>query len=257
MSLLARLRRGHVTFEGQGDHIGSDFGAETELEHLATADSFFDWIADSFRSTVRGRVVEVGAGIGTVAGRLSALGAAVSVTAIEPAANLFPRLAATAASAGFEALQCTSGELVAQRPGAFDTVVYVNVLEHIADDVAEVRRAAALCAPGGRLCVFVPAVPAIYGTLDRKSGHYRRYRRDELVANVTAGGFRVDDVRYFDVAGLVPYWLAYRVIGLQSLGGASTSLFARVLVPISRTAQRVLRRPPIGKNLILTATRAA
>ena len=256
MSLLARLRRGHVTFEGQGDHIGSDFGAQAELEHLATADSFFDWIADSFRPAVRGRVVEVGAGIGTVASRL-VRHPVDRVTAIEPAANLFPRLAAAATAGGFEALQCTSGELVMQRPGAFDTVVYVNVLEHIEDDVAEVRRAAALCAPGGRLCVFVPAVPAIYGTLDRKSGHYRRYRRDELVANVTAGGFRVDDVRYFDVAGLVPYWLAYRVIGLQSLGGASTSLFARVLVPISRAVQRVLRRPPIGKNLILTATRAA
>ena len=255
MSLLARFRRGHVSFAGQGDHAGSAFGAETELEHLATAESFFDWIVASFRGVVRGHVLEVGAGMGTVAARLVRHQVA-SVTAVEPAANLFPRLAEQAGRSGFTALQCTSGELLDQHPQPFDSIVYVNVLEHIRDDVAELRKAAALCAPGGRLCVFVPAVPALYGTLDRKSGHYRRYRRSELVANVTAGGFRVDDVRYFDVAGLLPYWLAYRVIGVESLGGATTSLFARVVVPVSRALQWVLRRPPIGKNLILTATRA-
>lgn len=256
MSLLARLRRGNVDFAAQAAEAGSEFGAEAELEHLATADEFFDWIVESFRGAVGGKVLEVGAGIGTVATRL--LRHPVDgVTAIEPADNLFPRLAAAGAEHGFTALRCTSGELLTQGAGAFDTVVYVNVLEHIEDDVAEVRQALHLCAPGGRLCVFVPAVPAIYGTLDRKSGHYRRYRKAELVRNVTAGGFRVDDVRYFDVAGLVPYWLAYRVIGIQSLGGASTSLFAKVLVPISRALQRLLRRPPIGKNLILTATKVA
>ena len=52
----------------------------------------------------------------------------------------------------------------------------------------------------------------------------------------------------------MPYWLAYRVLGVQSLGGTSTSLFAKVLVPMSRAAQALLSRPPIGKNLILTAT---
>lgn len=256
MSLLSRLRRGSVDFTGQGDHAGSEFGAEAELEHLATADEFFDWIVASFRGAVTGDVLEVGAGIGTVASRLLRHPVR-SVTAIEPADNLYPRLAEAAGEHGFTALRCTSGDVAAEGGGPYDTVVYVNVLEHIRDDVAEVRQAHGLCRPGGRLCVFVPAVPAIYGTLDRKSGHYRRYRRDELVRNVTAGGFRVDDVRYFDVAGLVPYWLAYRVIGLQSLGGASTSLFAKVLVPISRALQAVLRRPPIGKNLILTATRVA
>ncbi len=256
MSLLARLRRGSVDFAGQGDHTGSEFGASAELEHLATADEFFDWIVASFRGAVGGNVLEVGAGIGTVATRLLRHPVA-GVTAIEPADNLYPRLAAAAAAEGFTARRCTSGELLAEGAVPFDTVVYVNVLEHIADDVAEVRQAHQLCAPGGRLCVFVPAVPAIYGTLDRKSGHYRRYRKAELVANVTAGGFRVDDVRYFDVAGLVPYWLAYRVIGIQSLGGTSTSLFAKVLVPMSRAVQWLLRRPPIGKNLILTATRVA
>lgn len=256
MSLLARLRRGHVSFAGQGDHTGSEFGAEAELEHLATADEFFDWIVESFRGAVTGDVLEVGAGIGTVASRL-VRHPVRSVTAVEPADNLYPRLEAAAVEHGFTARRCTSGELLTEGGAAFDTLVYVNVLEHIRDDVAEVRQAHALCRPGGRLCVFVPAVPAIYGTLDRKSGHYRRYRRAELVDHVTAGGFRVDDVRYFDVAGLVPYWLAYRVIGIQSLGGTSTSLFAKVLVPISKALQAVLRRPPVGKNLILTATKVA
>jgi SAM-dependent methyltransferase len=255
MTLFPALRRDGTTFAGQGDHVGSAFGAEVELEHLATADSFFDWIVASFDSAVRGRVLEVGAGIGTVSSRLAAH-ADRQVTGIEPADNLFPRLADASVRHGFTARQCTSAELLAEQPAPFDTLVYVNVLEHIEDDVTEVRRAAELCAPGGRLCVFVPAVPALYGTLDRKSGHYRRYRRDELVANITAGGFRVDDVRYFDVVGLLPYWLAYRVLRVQSLGGASTSLFAKVLVPMSKAAQVVLRRPPIGKNLILTATKA-
>lgn len=253
MAFQFRTRR-VAEFAEQGDHIGSEFGAEAELEHLATADSFFDWIVASFAGSVQGNVLEVGAGIGTVATRL-ARDPDVTVTAIEPAANLFPRLADAGRSHGFTARQITSTELLGEAAGTFDALVYVNVLEHIRDDVAEVRQAHDLCAPGGRLCIFVPAVPGIYGTLDRKSGHYRRYRKAELVANITAGGFRVDDVGYFDVMGLVPYWLAYRVLGVQSLGGTSTSLFAKVLVPMSRAVQALVKHPPIGKNLILTATR--
>ena len=110
--------------------------------------------------------------------------------------------------------------------------------------------------PGGRLAVFVPAMPALYGTMDRLSDHYRRYTRAVLEQRVQGAGFAVDELRFVDVASVVPYWLAYRVLKLNSLGGSSGALFDRVLVPLSRGVQRVWKNPSFGKNLICLATKA-
>ena len=125
---------------------------------------------------MHGNVLEVGAGIGTVASRLVRY-QATTVTAIEPAANLFHACWPTPAAATLSPTTPDRRPLLGAAAGTFDTVVYVNVLEHIRDDVAEVRQAHELCAPGGRLCIFVPAVPGIYGTLDRKSGPTRATAR--------------------------------------------------------------------------------
>ena len=67
----------------------------------------------------------------------------------------------------------------------FDLIVYVNVLEHVQDDEQEIKKAAGLLAPGGRLAIAVPALQSIYGTVDMRSGHYRRYDSASLRRRVS------------------------------------------------------------------------
>jgi SAM-dependent methyltransferase len=182
------------------------------------------------------------------------------VMAIEPAANVFETLRdRCAARPNVVTRQITSHELAVTTgevaPAQFDSVVYVNVLEHIERDLDELHTAYRLTRPGGALAVFVPAMPALYGSLDYKSGHFRRYTPDRLRERVEAAGFVDVSVRYFDLLGVIPYWLMYRLLDVQRLDAVSSNGYDRVVVPLSRALERVIGRPPRGKNLVLIARR--
>jgi SAM-dependent methyltransferase len=233
----------------------SEFGATEELFALSDSHQFLEWIVDEIRPALGARVLEVGAGVGAIALRLAAEGR--EVTAIEPADNVFPELARRAAGIdGLTVLQITSQDyLASDRPKNFDTVVYVSVLEHILDDVAELRAAFELLRPGGRVAVFVPAMPSLYGSLDFKSGHYRRYDREMLRHVMEASGFAIDDLHHLDVAGVVPYFVMYRLLDVSTLGGGSSAVYDRLVVPVGRFIQRRIARPGFGKNLVAVGRR--
>jgi len=243
----------------QAPDTGSEFGALDELTELSDADHFTNWIVDSFESMLGDRVLEVGAGLGAIARKIATRRPAAEVVAIEPAANVFGTLAERCDELpNLSAEQITSGNLAGQvEHRTFDTVLYVNVLEHIEHDAAEVATARRLLEPGGRLCLFVPAMPSLYGSLDYKSGHYRRYDPDRLEMILDEAGLVDIDVRYFDVLGVAPYWLMYRMLSVSRLDRVSSTGYDRVVVPLSRALQRVVARPPRGKNLIATARRPA
>ena len=253
----ARAARRQRQSAFQAPDTSAEFGAAAELERLSEARRFNAWIAELLTPALGPRLLDVGAGIAAVTRLLAQRPVVRSVLAIEPAANLYPKLlAATADMAKVQSRQLTSGEVLqGGAAGDFDAVTYVNVLEHIEHDVDELRTAHSLLAPGGRVGVFVPAGPWLYGSMDRLSGHHRRYTKASLRAVAEAAGFEVDELRYADLASMRPYWAMYRVLQVKRLGSGSGTAFDAVLVPISRVIQRLVPNPPFGKNLVLIATR--
>jgi SAM-dependent methyltransferase len=233
------------------------FGAAQDLERLGAARHFFDWVLDEFDPYLRGRVLEVGAGLGTITRRLVERYPDLSVVALEPADNVYDGLTAFAAlEPRVVAHQQTLAEYPLAPDGRFDAIVYLNVLEHIEDDAGELRRAADALRPGGALLVFGPALQWLYSELDYKAGHYRRYSLPFLRGLVTAAGLEVVSIRYFDALGVLPYYLAYRLLRHDDISGSTLWGYDRVVVPLSRLFQRrVLPRPPLGKNVILIARR--
>jgi SAM-dependent methyltransferase len=231
------------------------FAATEELGNLADAHRFNAWIVDELAPHLGHHVLEVGAGVGAIAVRIAARGH--RVTALEPADNVYPDLLRrTADESAVEVLPITSQQLLATRTAEqFDSVVYVSVLEHIRDDVAELGTAYSLLRPGGTLGIFVPAAPWLYGSLDYKSGHYRRYDRPLLRQAISDAGFELVDMHYFDVAGVLPYLLMYRVLDVKSLDSGSSAVYDRLIVPVSRVIQRCIPSPAFGKNLVAIARR--
>jgi 2-polyprenyl-3-methyl-5-hydroxy-6-metoxy-1,4-benzoquinol methylase len=231
------------------------FGAAQDLERLGTARHFFDWVLDEFDPYLRGRVLEVGAGLGTITHRLVERDPDLSVVALEPADNVYTGLAAFAAlEPRVVAHQRTLAEHPVDPDGRFDAVVYLNVLEHIEDDARELRLAADALRSGGALLVFGPALQWLYSELDYRAGHYRRYGLARLRGLATTAGLEVVSLRYFDVLGVLPYYLAYRLLRHDDISGSTLWGYDRVVVPLSRQLQRlVLPRPPLGKNVILIA----
>ena len=233
------------------------FGAAGDLERLGAADHFFSWALEEFRPFLHGRVLEVGAGMGTITRRLVELDPELSIVALEPAANVFGDLASFAAlTPRVSAARQTLAGYLAGSDERFDAVVYLNVLEHVEDDAAELRLAAAALRPGGALLLFGPALEWLYSELDYNAGHYRRYSLGRLARLVRSAGFEVLSLRYFDVVGVLPYFVAYRLLRRPAISGSTLWGYDRLLVPVSRRLQRAVPHPPLGKNVVLVARKA-
>jgi SAM-dependent methyltransferase len=230
------------------------FGAAQDLERLGTAKHFFDWVLGEFDPYLRGRILEVGAGLGTITRNLLDRYADIAVVCLEPAENLFDDLASYAAlTPRVVALRQTLADYEIRPDQRFDAVMYLNVLEHIADDAAELRLAATALRPGGAVLVFGPALEWLYSELDYKAGHYRRYSVRRLRGLAEAAGLEVVSARYFDVLGVLPYLVVYRLLRQQDITGSTMWAYDRVAVPLSRSIQRLLPDPPLGKNVVLVA----
>jgi SAM-dependent methyltransferase len=132
--------------------------------------------------------------------------------------------------------------------GAFDTLLYIDVLEHIEDDRAELRAALLRLKPGGRIIVLAPAHPGLYTAFDREIGHYRRYTRSSLRA-CTPPGSRLLELYYLDSVGLLAS-AANRLLLHQSLPTPRQIQFwDRLLVPASRLLDPLLAFQ-LGKTVI-------
>ena len=136
-----------------------------------------------------------------------------------------------------------------------ESVVFLNVLEHIEDDAAALRELHRKLVPGGRLLVYVPAFQVLYTSMDRKVGHLRRYTRATLIAAVTAAGFAVEHSRYADSLGFFAT-LVFKLFGNArgTLDRHGIRLYDRRVFPLSR-ALDALVSPLFGKNVLLVAVK--
>ncbi len=235
---------------GPGSYFGRD------LEAMSQARNYHRWILGELRPFLGERLVEVGAGCGNFTPYL--LEAAPRwVVAVEPSANMFELLVQSVEhEPRVRPVHGFLGDAAGACPEPPDTLVYVNVLEHVEADRRELARAREVLGARGRLCVLVPALPALYGSFDRAVGHVRRYRKSELEDKVRRAGFRVVRSRYFDLPGALAWWVVYKLLRSGSLGAGQVSLYDRLVVPLARRVEAVWS-PPIGKNVLLVAEKAA
>ena len=133
-----------------------------------------------------------------------------------------------------------------------DTVLAVNVLEHIVDDVAALRRMTAEVVPGGTIVLFVPAYPSLFGPHDRAAGHVRRYTPRTLRSAVVASGLAVEVLHPVNFLGGLAWWVAVRVGGCSSPRSNLVSVYDRFVVPVVRWMERRWK-PPFGQSIICVA----
>ncbi|MCC6356803.1 MAG: class I SAM-dependent methyltransferase [Verrucomicrobiae bacterium] len=225
-----------------------------DLEAMARARNLPRWIMGQFRPFVGRRVIEVGAGCGNFT-PLIAETAPERLLCVEPSANMVALLRRRVAT--LPEARVAQGVL-SDVPGWIDwspdTIFYINVLEHIEDDGGEIRMAFDLIAPGGHILVFVPALRWLFGSADRSFGHFRRYGRRDLRGVIENAGFQIRALRYFDIAGVIPWFVLFRVFRLRCFTPGQVTLFDRLVVPVLRRAE-TLMAPPIGKNLVCVARR--
>jgi 2-polyprenyl-3-methyl-5-hydroxy-6-metoxy-1,4-benzoquinol methylase len=219
-----------------------------EMESMDFAVNYHRWILDIFKPYLGKRIIEVGAGVGAFSEMLLET-EPESLVVLEPSTNLFPTLRQRVPRA--KAVNSTLRESL-DKVGTSDCVLYVNVLEHVEDDEGELKAVHSLLAPGGRICIFVPANRWLMSDMDRLMGHYRRYTLPDLRHKCIAAGFRIRDARHFDILGIGPWFVKYRLMKSTTMESGLVQLYDRVVIPFARTLERLIP-PPIGKNLVVIA----
>ncbi len=228
-----------------------------DLEILANLHRYRTWIVDAISPHVQGRVAEIGAGIGSFTADLLCLPAVAHIDVVEPSPPLFDHLHSRfAGEKRITVIPRMCEEWSAKADASsLDTVVMINVLEHIDDDLAVLDSIRKALRPGGRLVVFVPAMMFLFSELDRFYGHFRRYERPGLARLAEKAGLTVLENRYFDVLGVLPWLVMNRWLGKTQFNPRQIALYDRVGIPVTRAFESLIR-PPFGKNLLLVAQRA-
>ena len=195
------------------DEYGSNI-----LVSLSEVPHFNRWMADVLRPHLGARVLELGAGIGNMTRNLCPRD---RYTASDINPHYLDYLRRSFHSRPY--LDVRKVDLADERDfvpleGAYDTVVCLNVLEHVRAEAAAVANLRRSLAPGGRAVILVPQGPQISGTLDEVLGHERRYTRASLTKALSDGGFDVDSMFDFNRATTPAWWFNGRVLKRKHFG---------------------------------------
>lgn len=179
------------------------------LQSVRRARGFNRWMLNQFRSFIGKRVWEAGCGIGNFTELLLDRERLVCIDYdpfyVETINRRFGHLENVRA---FQMDLTDRESLGAVRPEALDTVIALNVVEHIEDDTLVLKQFFDALVPGGHAVVLVPAHPALYSACDRALGHFRRYRREELREKMEAAGFGVVQIGEFNRLGTLGWWVS-------------------------------------------------
>ena len=219
------------------------------LARMGKLEPYNRWLADRFRGVLGRRVLEIGAGFGNMTRQL--LGRELVVASdLDPVALEYLRGAfrdepeARIASYRFP----VSGEQRAEiRALGIDTVVCLNVLEHIEDDAGTLADFFALLPSGGRVVLIVPALARLYGTLDEHLHHFRRYEKEELSEKLHAAGFVVEDCRFLNRLGIIGWYLNGKILRRKVLPSGQLAAF-RLALPLLRREET--NPPSTGMSLL-------
>jgi SAM-dependent methyltransferase len=231
--------------QASNEYFGKD------LEAMSFAKNYHQWILEIFAPHLGNVVAEVGAGTGNFSDFLLSSNIK-KLFAFEPSDNMYPVLEEKfKAVPNVETIKSLFENRSEEYPDAFDSVCYVNVLEHIEKDDEALSHAYKCIRKNGYLLIFVPALNFLFSEMDKSLGHYRRYSKKSLYKVVSSAGFSVKKINYFDLVGIVPWFIAF-VLMKGTMKSSSVALYDRLVVPFMKKVEGILP-PPIGKNLVLVA----
>ena len=201
---------------------------------MAEARNYNDWLLRRARPFLGRRALDFGAGVGTFTGLIAD---SAEVVAVEPDGDFVPRLNARFADdPRVTVVHGDDGALAGL--GVFDSVVCLNVLEHVPADEAVLRRFAECLAPGGHALLLVPAHQALFGEIDRSVGHERRYNRTLLRGRLVSAGLRPVELRYVNPVGAAGWLVSSRLLRRDQVPTGPLRLYD-ALVPVLRPLDRL------------------
>jgi len=226
--------------------------AGRDLEAMFFAQNYHRWIIDQFRPYIGKIAGEVGGGSGNFSEILLETGLIDELTIIEPSMEMYQQLKIKMADRRkVKTVHAFLHDAAQRYHDFFDTLFYVNVLEHVEKDQEELRLIYDCLHGGGHLCLFVPALSWLYSDFDKDIGHFRRYHKKALKDLLQRSRFEIQELKYMDMAGILGWYAFYRLLGKKMRAG-EVRFYDKYFVPVLKTAEKLIT-PPLGKNLLAVA----
>ena len=221
------------------------------LTQLAELDKYNHWLYQQIAPAIGRHVLEVGSGTGNITQFLCAGDREVMATDVVPSyRNELRRQFEGNPRVSVGIFDLTASASEEFRTLQFDSVVCLNVLEHIEDDLHALKQMRDVLAPGGTLALLVPAYQVLYGEFDRAVGHFRRYGKSDLVDKLKRTGFAIRELKFFSLLAMLPWFINGRIFKRDYLPVGQANLANR-LVPLLKLEKLI--GPPCGLSLIAIA----
>jgi SAM-dependent methyltransferase len=205
------------------------------LEIMNRANWYNNWLINQISKYIKGDILEVGAGIGNFTSKLSRYG---KVTAIDY---------------DFSYKNANYGDIEKGRyffgDKKFDSIVCMNVLEHIKDDKKALSNMFNLLKPGGKIILLAPAFQFAYSDLDKNLGHFRRYTKDQLSNLLKTSGYSLLTNRYLNWLGLVGWFINGKILRRKILPEKQLGIFDYTARPFLLLEELV--NPPCGLSVLV------
>ena len=215
---------------------------------------YMRWQVEQFGSFLGPRLLEVGCGVGSILAQLPprefVMGVDIEADLVAYSAHRFSdRRRYEFASLDISAPSTENRAML--KGHRFDTVMSINVLEHVRDDAAALATMADVVEPGGTLAILVPAHPSLYGPYDEMEGHFRRYSRGGLRDLLTRTGLDIVRLQRFNMVGAAGWWFQYRLLRRRIHGQGHFKILQAAL-PALKVLEGMVK-PPLGLSLVAVA----
>jgi 2-polyprenyl-3-methyl-5-hydroxy-6-metoxy-1,4-benzoquinol methylase len=240
-SALATIAR----FWLQDDLYEQDEYGSHILVSLERTRRFNRWMAETLMPHMGARVLEIGAGIGNISGWLMPRDRFVASDINPFYLDYLRNVSMNRPYMEVMRIDLHDASTFATIQRQFDTIVCLNVLEHVPDPIVALRNMNSALADGGRALIYVPQGPWLYSSLDTVLGHRCRYTPEMLRKELEATGFTVESIRGFNRSSVPGWYLNGRILKRSHLSRSQLKLFD-LMVPVLRRIDNWIPLPPIG-----------
>ncbi|HOY33068.1 MAG TPA: class I SAM-dependent methyltransferase [Bacteroidales bacterium] len=228
------------------------------LNILSSANKFNKWIYETVKPFIKGDILEIGSGIGNITQcfiedrrRLTCSDISDSYCSILK--DRFKNSSYLHEVRCIDIIHKDFDNEYADLIGNYDSIIAVNMVEHVENDRLAVQNCGKILRKGGRLVILVPAYQWLYNRFDTELEHFRRYRIEDLKTLVAHAGFRIDSARYFNFIGILGWWFSGSMLRSKNIPECQMSLF-EFLVPLIKVTDRIIMNKA-GLSIIISGTK--
>lgn len=227
--------------------MSTDNGKQT-LESMSQAVWYNKWTVKKFESFLKGDMLEVGCGIGNFTNFLKKFGNVWAIDIVDSYIKQTSRIEGGGINVGFGDIEKGKYFFTKQK---FDTIVCLNVLEHIKDDKKALENMYGLLNKNGQLVLLVPAFDFLMGEIDRSIGHFRRYDKKLLKNLLEDTGFKIIKSRVINFLGGIGWWISSKIFSSNKVNESNIKIF-NLIAPLVLPIEDIFE-PPLGTSILIIA----